>query len=145
MFDVARDWQVFCGNACKAGWHKENDHCFYCGDYYAIGRDHVHSVAARGGRRVFMGQETVRCCASCNSALGDRLLEVEERIQFLIHYYTTKYKLRNTMVEWGDDEIEELGPKLKQRIKKMMAIRKRGEEQVMYLHNLAGYVEATTC
>ena len=143
-FYVTRHWQVFCRNACKRSWHRENDYCFYCGGYYATDRDHVHPVCAREGERAFAGQETVRCCRECNGALGGRPLELEERVSFLVSFYTKKYKLNENSVEWSADEIAELGPRLKHRIKKALAKRKRGEEAVTYLRYLAGYIHDTT-
>ena len=140
-FEVTRGWQAFCGNKCRVAWHRENTHCFYCGAHGATDRDHIYPVALRGSRS-FEGQETVKACGDCNGALGGRSLDLEERIAFLMAHVVKKYKLHETAVQWSDEEIAELGPILRRRIKRFLAKRKQGEERILYLQYLAEYVAA---
>lgn len=92
-----------------------------------------------------MGQETIKCCTRCNSALGGRLLEIEDRIAFLIKYYTIRHKLDTPIVQWDEEELNDLGRNLKQKIKKLIELRKRGEAKIMYLRYLDEYICNATC
>lgn len=135
-FEISREWQVFCCNRCRKEWnYVEAGFCFYCGEPGDIQRDHVHPVAGRGDRkRTFLGQEIVFSCRECNAALGAQMFDgIELRVKWLIGKYKSKYKLNEGVVAWNDEEIGELGPLLRQRVKKLIAVRQRAERRVLYM------------
>jgi hypothetical protein len=50
-----------------------------------------------------------------------------------------KYRLTFQPVEWSDEEFDELGPLLRRRIRKMLALRMRRQERYEYakaMHSL---------
>ena len=93
------------------------DTCTYCGDA-ATDRDHLipqsHSAT---GVSSFARHLWVWACGECNILLSDRpLFTVEERGAFLLNRIPERYeKLLNSPV-WDDDEIDELGPSLRNTI-----------------------------
>ena len=134
-YTVSKDWQLFCSDACRRHWnYNERGYCFYCGEP-GDERDHPHPVAARGDhKRIFDGREIVFSCRECNASLSDELFEtIELRVKYLIVKYKKKYKLNVGAVVWGEDELNELGPGLRQRIKKSLAQRHLAERRVAYL------------
>ncbi len=64
----------------------ERPRCIYCGDYNSgIVRDHVVSVAWRGGKRHYDRHHTVPSCPQCNNLLGDKPLHnIADRAEFLV-------------------------------------------------------------
>lgn len=135
-FEVSRDWQLFCGDLCRQRWNYiEDGFCFYCGQASRISRDHIHPVCARTeNKRKFAGQETVYSCSECNSTLGGKVFgDIIHRVQWLMECYYEKYKLNKGAVGWDDEELEELGPSLRQKIKHMLKERQGAERRVSYL------------
>lgn len=84
--------------------------CIYCGDYRSgIVRDHVVSVAWRGGVRHYDRRHTVPSCPQCNNLLGDKPLHnIADRAAFLvgaIEHYERRYLLT---VDRTAEELAEL-------------------------------------
>jgi len=84
--------------------------CIYCGDYRSgIVRDHVVSVAWRGGVRHYDRRHTVPSCPQCNSLLGDKPLHnIADRAEFLvgaIEHHERRYLLT---VDRTAEELAEL-------------------------------------
>ena len=136
-FEVCREWQIFCSGRCRLRWNNHRrDVCFYCGAY-GYHRDHVdpNVFAALSGVRHFRGVEYVWACLECNSDLGANIFSsVADRIEFLISRYTAKYGITKPVIEWADEELDEIGPGLKRRIRHLLAKRRVAEERVEYLH-----------
>jgi hypothetical protein len=58
----------------------------------------------------------VPCCGECNSALGARQLwTVFDRLMYLESYYDAYFKRQKML--WSDDEINELGPSLREAVR----------------------------
>jgi hypothetical protein len=57
-------------------------------------------------------------------------------VDYLIKKYVVKYKLNKNIIQWSDDELEELGFKLKQKIKKQVAQRQKNEDRYLYLRSV---------
>jgi hypothetical protein len=113
--------------------------CFFCG----LRGNHKHHVDPRAasGKDYFQGIEYVYSCNECNSAINDNIFYyIHEEVEFLIDYYEDKYKLNKPVVEWSDEEINELGVELKQRIKKHLALRRKNEDRWLYLKSLRNYL-----
>lgn len=138
IFDVNRTWQLFCSDWCS-GRHCNGDLgsvCFYCGAA-ANQKDHIIPIKEEYGEarhRKFRGEERVPCCGECNVSLSNKFFPtITHRVEFLIERYTNKYKLDKAEVEWDEDDIRELGRTLRQRVRRGIALRKRGFERVAYL------------
>lgn len=113
--------------------------CFYCG----IRGNHRHHVDPRSasGKNYFYGVEYVYSCPECNNAISDNLFDfIHEEVEFLIRIYTKKYHLITHVKEWDEDEIKELGPNLKQIIRKKLALRRKNEDRVYYLQGVRNYL-----
>lgn len=57
---------------------------------------------------------------------------MEFRLNALMGHYTEKYSLDKRAVVWDEDEIEELGQALRQRIKSKLAKRHHAERNYAY-------------
>lgn len=132
-FEVSRDWQIFCSANCRMRYNKRyRETCFYCGQY-GNHREHVNPQSF-SDKHWFSHIEYVFACAECNVALSSRLLMLDGRLKFLIDYYTNKFSLNKPVIGWGEDEIHELGPSLRRRIKKGLTMRRAAEDRVVYLN-----------
>lgn len=146
-FEVRRDWQIFCTDRCRKVWnYLEAGYCFYCGEPGQMTRDHLHPVAARSGpKRCFRGQETVPACAECNGTLGAKIFgNIEARITHLIESFIKKYKLDVGAVGWADEELDELGPSLRKRVKHLLLARHKSERRVLYMRAVLAAVNKET-
>lgn len=135
-FVVCREWQLFCGDACRRRWnYEEAGFCFYCGELGNTQRDHIHPVAARGGApRRFGRQETVHACRECNSTLGSNIFkQIENRIGYLEQKYIKKYKLNQGAIVWNEGDLNELGRGLRLRVRHLLSGRQKAERRVAYL------------
>lgn len=108
--------------------------CVYCG-YPADTDDHIVPVSYKyAGKRTttqFPG-ETVAACIDCNRELGAQLLfTVKLRKNYIAQYLKNKLG-RLHLVEWTDEELEELGPNLKASILQVNAEYKKLRKR--YLH-----------
>lgn len=135
-FETTRDWQVFCGTKCRVRYNKRfRETCFYCG-VYGNHKDHVRPQS-ESGKHWFGDLEYLYSCGECNTSLNNRnFKDLEARIQFLIDRYTKKYKLDHGAVELDDDELDELGPALRKRIRAKLAKRRKAEERLIYLRHV---------
>ena len=136
QFTVHRHWQVFCSDICKNRYNRQaKDTCFFCG----VNGYHKHHIepCSRRGTRFLKSVEWVYCCSECNSKIADRYFaNLSDCFDHLIDEYVKKYKLNIAVVEWDEEEIQELGPRLRQSIKKHLAERHRAEQRVYWLKNM---------
>lgn len=137
-FAIKREWQLFCSTRCRVRHNRRNSHCFYCGDH-ATDRDHVHPVSVRGaGLRFFGNVEHVRACGECNIWLSDRIFDhPADRAEFVARKITRKYSLDVPVVRWDEEELSELGVGLRRRVKKLLELRRQGEERRLYAEAVA--------
>lgn len=133
-FELTNHRRLFCSDRCKTRHHREERMtCFYCGDI-AVGKDHVFPVMFDPAGRKWEGRDTVQACKECNSILSHvRPDSVEGRVIHLRDRLVSKYKLDQLLPEWDDDELEELGPALRQRIKGKIHERERAKQRVLHM------------
>jgi hypothetical protein len=112
----------------------EGYYCFYCGDP-AEGLDHVPPLSLIDAmpyekrKRAKIPAVLLACCGECNNALNSRrLVNVDERLEFLESFYDAKFKKQNSM--WTEEEILELGPSLQN------SVRAKQEQLQRYIHKI---------
>lgn len=134
LYQVIRDWQLFCSVKCRQAFNRRfRNICFYCGER----GNHKHHVnpSAYSGKYYFQNVEYVYCCQECNNALSDLYFStIMDSIDHIVSCYIARYELDKPKVQWDEDEIENLGFGLRGRIRKMLAIRHKAEERVVYLN-----------
>ena len=135
-FKTTRDWMIFCSSVCRSRFNKRYyEICFYCGQR-GTHRDHV-DPRTFSGKNYFTNVEYVYSCVECNCTLSNNLFtNAYERVDFLIKKYIIKHKLNKSIIQWSDEELDELGFKLKQTIKKQIAKRRKNEDRYLYLRSV---------
>ena len=137
-FVVSREWQIFCSDRCRFKSNREEKFCFYCGDR-ATTRDHIYPASLRWAhKRAFDGVEVVLACRECNATLSNNVFaHPAERHDYIASAYRIKYKLLSGFPCWNEKEVMELGPSLRRRIRKSMALRRVAEERVYFACHMA--------
>ncbi|HDT5516104.1 TPA: hypothetical protein QHK07_001215 [Klebsiella aerogenes] len=121
--------------------------CIYCGDHRSgIVRDHVVSVAWRGGVRHYDRRHTVPSCPQCNSLLGDKPLHnIADRAAFLvgaIEHHERRYLFT---VDRTAEELAELDHFFALSIKSAMYEKAVALQRIEYAKQVAaGYYDYTT-
>ncbi|RCX06226.1 MULTISPECIES: HNH endonuclease [Kosakonia] len=121
--------------------------CIYCGDSKSgIVRDHVVSVAWRGGVRHYDRRHTVPSCPQCNSLLGDKPLHnIADRAAFLvaaIERHERKYLLT---VDRTVEELAELDHFLAISVRSAMYEKALALQRIEYAKQVAaGYYDYAT-
>lgn len=95
-----------------------NHHCIYCGDNCSgLQRDHVVSMAWRGGSRHYGKGHTVPSCPECNSILGDKAIHsIMERAEYLITGIAKRNKASLNAQFFTEEELQELDPLLRREV-----------------------------
>lgn len=114
----------------------EGFYCFYCGDP-ADTLDHVPSLSSidtmdyQYRKRHRIPAITVACCSACNGATSSRRLDtVQDRLLYLESFYQRIFE--KSSKTWSQDEIDELGPSLKNFVKSSQ------ERLQRYVHKIRG-------
>lgn len=121
--------------------------CIYCGDYNSgIVRDHVVSVAWRGGVRHYDRRHTVPSCPQCNSLLGDKPLHnIADRAAFLvgaIEHHERRYLFT---VDRTAEELAELDHFLAISVRSAMYEKAIALQRIEYAKQVAaGYYDYAT-
>lgn len=121
--------------------------CIYCGDHRSgIVRDHVVSVAWRGGVRHYDRRHTVPSCPQCNSLLGDKPLHnIADRAAFLvgaIEHHERRYLFT---VDRTAEELAELDHFLSISVKSAMYEKAIALQRIEYAKQVAaGYYDYAT-
>jgi len=121
--------------------------CIYCGDHRSgIVRDHVVSVAWRGGVRHYDRRHTVPSCPQCNSLLGDKPLHnIADRAAFLvgaIEHHERRYLFT---VDMTAEELAELDHFLAISVKSAMFEKAVALHRIEYAKQVAaGYYDYAT-
>ncbi|HDX8750932.1 TPA: HNH endonuclease [Klebsiella michiganensis] len=121
--------------------------CIYCGDYRSgIVRDHVVSVAWRGGVRHYDRRHTVPSCPQCNNLLGDKPLHnIADRAAFLvgaIEHHERRYLFT---VDRTAEELAELDHFLAISVKSAMYEKVIALQRIEYAKQVAaGYYDYAT-
>lgn len=134
-FTVQNGRRLFCSDKCKVRYHRENGlRCFYCGDL-ADTKDHVEPHACGDPRAArWLGRDTVSACRECNGLLRDVFpTDFVRRIDYLAGRLVKKYQLDRPVPEWDDDEIAELGPKLRQAVRGKVYARQHASDRVWHV------------
>lgn len=95
-----------------------NHHCIYCGDNCSgLQRDHVVSMAWRGGSRHYGKGHTVPSCPECNSILGDKAIHsIMERAEYLVTGIAKRNKSSLNAQFFTEEELEGLDPLLRREV-----------------------------
>lgn len=93
--------------------------CYYCGAH-STQWDHPLPVVFGGDDRV------VRACAECNNALNDNVFAtMGERCLHVALWLKSRHSSLLRAPSWTDEELEELGPRLRSRIRSELRDRDR--------------------
>lgn len=99
--------------------------CAYCHEI-ATTMDHVVPKSCSGQLgNLFNRDVTVPCCNTCNVLLGTySRSEVHVRAGYLVDRYRTKYAKVLRFPSWSDEELEEMGTRLRTEI-----LRRRAQKE----------------
>ncbi len=125
----------------------ERPRCIYCGDYRSgIVRDHVVSVAWRGGVRHYDRSHTVPACPQCNSLLGDKPIHnIADRAAFLIGAIAHHERRYLCTVDRTQDELAEMDHFLAISVKSAMYEKAVALQRIEYAKQVAaGYYDYAT-
>ncbi len=141
-FTATTERRLFCSDACKMRYNREERlTCFYCGEI-APTRDHI-TPQAFSATEGFRGKETVNCCRKCNSTLGAAApRSIEGRVLYLVERTIIQYELNNPIPEWDDEEIEELGPNLRSFVEAKIRERQRAFQRLFFMKGTLKYIRA---
>lgn len=121
--------------------------CIYCGDYRSgIVRDHVVSVAWRGGVRHYDRGHTVPSCPQCNSLLGDKPIHnIADRAAFLIGAIEHHERRYLFTADRTQDELAEMDHFLAISVKNAMYEKAVALQRIEYAKQVAaGYYDYAT-
>lgn len=125
----------------------ERPRCIYCGDYNSgIVRDHVVSVAWRGGKRHYDRRHTVPSCPQCNNLLGDKPLHnIADRAAFLVKAIERHERRFLNTVDRTAEELAELDHFLAMTLKNAMYEKALALQRIEYAKQVsAGYYDYAT-
>lgn len=130
------------GNLYRRVFDRDMSKCAYCGAPRE-GLDHVPPLSV--AVNLDLEKDKVKlflypCCSYCNGVLGNkRLYTYEERLIYL--YNHTLRKIKDEEKQWSKEEIEELGPNLKQMIiqekNKQVALQIKLKQYEEYICNMS--------
>lgn len=111
-----------------------NHHCIYCGDNCSgLQRDHVVSMAWRGGSRHYGKGHTVPSCPECNSILGDKAIHsIMERAEYLVTGIAKRNKASLNAQFFTEEELQELDPLLRREVIFGMQDKARIQRRINY-------------
>ncbi|MCT9846161.1 hypothetical protein N7563_19040 [Leclercia adecarboxylata ATCC 23216 = NBRC 102595] len=111
-----------------------NHHCIYCGDNCSgLQRDHVVSMAWRGGSRHYGKGHTIPSCPECNSILGDKAIHsVMERAEYLVTGIAKRNKASLNAQFFTEEELQELDPLLRREVIFGMQDKARIQRRINY-------------
>ena len=125
----------------------ERPRCIYCGDYNSgIVRDHVVSVAWRGGKRHYDRRHTVPSCPQCNNLLGDKPLHnIADRAAFLVGAIERHERRFLNTADRTAEELAELDHFLAITLKSAMYEKAVALQRIEYAKQVsAGYYDYAT-
>jgi hypothetical protein len=109
--------------------------CYYCG----IATNGIDHVPPRCVRPILLQLPIdriprfleVSCCNECNSALGRRpLWTLTERKVYIKKWIKKRYKYYLKLPEWSDNELDKIGPGLRQHVEAGMMVAKLIRERL---------------
>lgn len=151
-FHPHRKGATACSFKCQvAQWHQglteiEATECAYCGDP-ATDEDHipprsaVHALQATGIRLLM---HTVPSCSECNSAILNRraLWTFAERVSYVADALPVRLASALSCQDWDDDELEELGYSLRQRVEAAVYRKRWAQARCLYAEQTAAWANA---
>lgn len=128
IFKLNRPWQLFCCRKCRFKFNYQNNNCFYCGiNVRKLTKNHILPC-------FYQEPKLVKVCKECHSIVGDKSFDnISNRFEYIYQSYVAKYHLEKGVVEWHDQELENSGKTLKEKIKHKLFIRRKMEDRAMYL------------
>lgn len=124
---------------------KDNNECFYCGDR-AETWDHQPPIsrvddyrALNFEREIFI---KVPCCKECNSLAGDTLTSslIERDTLIKTKIFERYHKILSTP-RWDEEELDELGPVLRQSVEEIQLRRIDIDRRLDYRDGVYTYLE----
>jgi len=116
--------------------------CYYCGDMASV-IDHVPAIAvAYSYGRDYFDQKnipliTVSACRECNGILGSRPINtLNKRVKFVYETLIKRYERYLRMVDWPEDELNELNGWLKDYVQTQSNFKQFMERRFMYMEDL---------
>lgn len=111
--------------------------CTYCGAVDGNNRDHVIPAAFAQSVKHF-STETVPACSECNTLLGSRMLtSVPTRAAYLLGVYERRYKKLINSPTWTEEELDDLGPSMRDNIVAAEANKHRVIVRIEHLSHVA--------
>lgn len=116
-----REDQFFCSPQCKEALYKENNFCTYCGlkpkstNPYPI-------------------------CKECHSLVEfSEKGFIAENARMLLATYQEKYKKDLEMIDWDEEEFQDMGQNMKGKIKFALKKKYKAEGRISWLQQCASY------
>lgn len=125
----------------------DNLRCIYCGDFRSgIVRDHVVSIAWRGGKRNYDRSHTVPSCPQCNNLLGDKALHnIADRAAYLIEAIEKHERKFLSTIDRTPKELSEIDHFLAASIRNAMYEKSIAIQRIDYAKQVAaGYYDYAT-
>jgi hypothetical protein len=118
------NFQSFCSLHCKEAFHKDNDFCTYCGlePFYrkSIIRDPI--------------------CKECHSLIEvSKKGSVAEKAKMLLDIYQEKYKKDLEMIDWDEEDLQDMGQNMKSKIKVALKEKYKIEGRISWLKHCASH------
>ena len=134
-FTAKMQRRVFCSDRCRTRYNRENVlTCWYCGDM-ADTRDHVTPHSTTGfKKRSWSNLDYVMCCKECNHILGSNFpYDMLGRIEYLIQKFTRKHKLNKEVIQWDEEELDEVGHNLSSYIRASMIAWNKKKDRLSHM------------
>lgn len=117
------------------------NYCIYCGQPKEC-LDHVFPLSLASGldlsrpsvkKELFQGLNMVPSCNSCNNLAIDKPFnKIKEKRRYIQKRIEKRYLKKLRTVIWSEEELKEVGPRLRADIKKMIANRIVLENRVLF-------------
>ena len=119
-----RGGQFFCSSQCKEAFHKDNDFCTYCG-LEPLDRKITHLYPI---------------CKECHSLIEvSEEGSVSEKARMLLDIYQEKYKKDLEMIDWDEEDLQDMGQNMKSKIKVALKEKYKIEGRISWLKHCASH------
>ena len=115
-----KDWVVFCSSKCEHAFHRENkEFCYYCGLPPQI-----------QGR----SKEIIQACKECHSILINFFsCCAAGEAKILLNRYQEKYKKLLNLIDWNEEELQDMGKNMRTKIKSSLYQKYTAEARISWL------------
>lgn len=119
-----RGEQFFCSSQCKEAFYKENDFCMYCG-LEPLDRKSTNLYPI---------------CKECHSLIEvSKEGSVAEKARMLLKTYQEKYKKDLEMIDWDEEDLQDMGENMKTQIKFALKEKYKAEGRMSWLKHCASH------